>query len=92
MNPGFSPEIQSIVDEQLATGQYGSADEVVLEAVRLLAERNRRLERLRREIQIGCDEIERGEYTDYDDASLKARFDELKQRAAEGIERTGRSP
>jgi len=53
MTGSLSSELQHLVQEQLATGRYGSENELLLEAVRLLADRNRRRETLRRELQSG---------------------------------------
>ena len=80
------PELQQLVEAGLATGNYGSEDELLLEAVRLLADRDRRREELRRELQIGRDQLDRGEYTEYDEETLRQRFDQLKQRAQRRIE------
>ncbi len=35
------------------------------------------LEELRREIQIGRDQLDRGEYTEHDEQSLRKLFDEI---------------
>ncbi len=69
-----STELRHLVEHEMATGNYRSEDEVLLEAVRLLAERNRLLQ----EIDAGTRQLERGEYTDYDVEALRARFDGLK--------------
>jgi hypothetical protein len=44
----------------------------------LLAERDQRREEFRREVQIGLDQLDRGEYTEYDDESLKEFFEQIK--------------
>lgn len=79
----ITPELQQLVEQGLASGNYGSRDELLLEAVRLLARRDQQREELRRQIQIGRDQLDRGEYTEYDDESLRQFFDELQD---EGIE------
>jgi antitoxin ParD1/3/4 len=56
----LSPRIEALIKEKVASGQYADANEVVSEGLRLLEERDR-LERLRAEIAIGFEEIERGE-------------------------------
>lgn len=86
MSESLSPEVQQVVQQELAAGRYGSENEVLLEAVRLLAERNRRREELRREIQIGRDQLDRGEYTEYDEVSLRKYFDELQRRGRQRYE------
>jgi len=37
------------------------------------------IDRLRREIQIGIDELDRGEYEEFDDDSLKEFFEQIKR-------------
>jgi antitoxin ParD1/3/4 len=91
MNEPLSSEVQQLLSQQLATGEYSSADEVLLEAVRLLAERNRCREELRRQIQIGRDQLDRGEFAEYDDDALRERFEQLKQRAEERVDRNRQS-
>ncbi len=86
MADSFSPELQQLVERELAAGSYRSEDELLLAAVRLLAQRDRRREELRREIQIGRDQLDRGEYTEYDEQTLRELFDQLKQRAQRRIE------
>ena len=85
----LSPELQQLVEQSLASGNYGSRDELLMEAVRLLARRDQQREELRRQIQIGRDQIDRGEYTEYDDEGLRERFKQLKERARQRIERNG---
>lgn len=82
----FSPELRRLVHEAFATGHYASEDDLLIEAVRLLNERNRRLEELRRQLEIGRDQLDRGEYTEYDEVSLRAFFDDLQQRGQQRYE------
>ena len=77
--------------QELASGKYGSQDELLVEAVRLLAERDRRREQLRQELQIGRDQLDRGEYTEYDEKTLRERFDQLKDRVRQRIEKSKNS-
>ncbi len=86
MSHSFPPELQQLVSDQLATGDYSSEDEGLLAGVRLLADRTRQREELRRELQIGRDQLDRGEYTEYDEHTLRERFDQLKQRVQDRIE------
>ena len=79
-------ELEQLVRQEMATGKYASPDQMLLEAVRLLAERNRRRDALRQEVQIGRDQLDRGEYTDYDEHSLRQRFEQLKERVQRRVE------
>ena len=59
------PELEHYVGDLVQTGAYPTSSEVVREALRLLKERDEvraiRLQRLQAEIQIGIDELDRGE-------------------------------
>ena len=73
-------EFESFVQYQLATGGYHSAQEVVSDALRLL--RQQKLETLREEIQVGVDDLERGDEIIIDDEQgLKRFFDDLEEEA-----------
>jgi antitoxin ParD1/3/4 len=66
--------LEAWVHESVQSGRYESVDAVVHEALCLVEERdagfnNRRAE-LRREIEIGLQQLERGQAKTYDDQSL----------------------
>jgi antitoxin ParD1/3/4 len=78
----LSPELEALIAEQVESGHYPSPGEVVRDALRLLQERlmlpERKRESLRRDVQIGLEALDRGEYDEYDDpsqlaAEIKAR-------------------
>jgi antitoxin ParD1/3/4 len=68
MNIYLKPEQEQFIQEQLKTGRYNTADEVIAEAFRLLKEREtinqRRLEELRQKIASGTEQIAKGQVTD----------------------------
>ena len=68
MNVSLTPELEQLIHKKVESGLYLSASEVVREALRLLEERDRlnamKLEELRKEIQIGIDQADRGELLD----------------------------
>jgi antitoxin ParD1/3/4 len=74
MNVSLTPQLEELVRRKVESGLYGSASEVMREALRLLDEhdllRSMRLEELRAEIQKG---LESGEPTPLDIAAIKAR-------------------
>jgi antitoxin ParD1/3/4 len=74
MNISLTPQLEDLVKKKVDSGLYGSASEVMREALRLLEERDRlqamRLEELRAEIKKG---IESGESTPLDIGAIKAR-------------------
>jgi len=59
--------LEQFVHDVISTGRYGDAVEVVTEALRLLERR----ERLRQEVAAGVEQLDRGEYTEYDEGSFE---------------------
>ena len=84
MNVALTPELEKLVNDELKSGPYKSAGEVVREGLRLVRLRRKHLAALRRELQIGLDEIERSEFVEYD--SVDELFEDIesavKKRAA----------
>ena len=68
MNVSLPSELAAFVEGEVASGQYGTASEVVREALRLLRRSREEYEQkmaiLRREIQIGLDDIDAGRISD----------------------------
>jgi putative addiction module CopG family antidote len=71
-------EYQAFVKTVIESGEFQSEEQVVGESLRLLAERDRSREEFRRAVQVGLDQLDRGEYTEYDDESLKDFFEQIK--------------
>ncbi len=67
MNVNLTPNLELYVRDRASTGDYNNASEVVREAIRLLKrqeeEQQLKLERLREAIQVGIDDMEKGNYT-----------------------------
>ena len=82
MNISLTPELEKLIKQKVASGMYHSASEVIREALRLLKERDEhhqmRIEQLRRDIQIGLDQIARGEVHDGEEV-----FSELRRMSRE---------
>lgn len=61
-------EIEQLIDEQVKSGRYQSASEVVLEGLRLLSVRDqidkKRFAELKQEIAMGIEAADRGELVD----------------------------
>jgi antitoxin ParD1/3/4 len=66
------PEFEEFVQNELASGHYHSAEEVVAEGLRLL--REHKLYELRKEIDAGLRQIERGEGNRLADSDALDRF------------------
>ncbi|MGI4787449.1 MAG: type II toxin-antitoxin system ParD family antitoxin [Janthinobacterium lividum] len=91
MNVSLTPELENLVQQKVQSGLYTSASEVVREALRLLNDRDtiqqQRLSELQREIKVGLDQLNRGEGIAYNEQSLNAMFDRIKQEGREAISR-----
>lgn len=77
MSSMVPPEFQQFVEQQIVSGRYHSADEVVSDGLPLLQERDRRLQELRAEIQPALDRLDRGEGIELDEAGLEDFFDQI---------------
>lgn len=87
MNISLTPDLEKLIQAKVESGQYLSASEVVSEALYLLKERDQiremRLEELRKEIQIGIDQADRGELEPLDIHGTLAKV-RNRRRNAEG--------
>lgn len=70
MNVSLTPELEQYVTNKVESGLYQTASEVVREGLRLLKEKEElhqtKLDELRREIQVGIDQADRGELSPLD--------------------------
>jgi len=85
------PELQRFVEQELASGRYQSAEEVVAEGLRLL--RERKLYELRKDVDAGVQQLDRGEGIELEDQeTLQRFFDDIKGRGRLRLEpgKTGR--
>jgi antitoxin ParD1/3/4 len=80
MNISLTPELEQLVNDKVKSGMYQTASEVIREGLRLLKERDQRLESLRRDVRAGFEAIERGEYTDYDVSNIRDLAKRVKAR------------
>jgi antitoxin ParD1/3/4 len=91
MNVSLTPRFQRMIDRRVASGRYGSASEVVREALRLLEEREAlqqaRLRQLRRDVGVGMRALERGDAIPFDSAVRESVKAEGRQRLAQGKRR-----
>jgi antitoxin ParD1/3/4 len=76
------PDLAQFVANQLALGKYGSASDVVCDAVRLMREREERLEALRTEVDRGIAQLESGDFVELDgEEDIDAFFNDVLARA-----------
>lgn len=64
------------IKNEIASGRYGSASEVIRDALRTLEERRTKLEALRAHLTEGADQAVRGEYVDQSLEEILAEFKE----------------
>lgn len=79
-------DLQQFVHTVIAAGSYKDETEVVDQTLRLLQERQRHIEELRREIQPDLDRVDRGEGIELDDAGLDAFFADVEARGRAELE------
>jgi antitoxin ParD1/3/4 len=85
----LTPEVQTFVREELASGRYQTIDELLLAGLNLLASQSgsnqyqSRYAKLRQDIEVGLAEADRGELIDAD-----VVFDRLRQKLQQQREMT----
>lgn len=81
MNVSLPPELEARVRQRVETGMYGSASEVIREALRLFEAyeevRSAKLESLRLDIARGLDDVKSGRVAEINLANIKQRGREL---------------
>ncbi len=79
----FPPDIEQFVRQELAGEEYGSRDDLIVDALRVLREVKGRHEKLRDEVRHSIAQADRGEVspldTDRTKAEARRRFDERGQ-------------
>lgn len=72
----LSPELERFVANLVETGQFADPDEVVAEALAALKTRQQcqaeELDELRREVAIGIEQADRGEFVEFSADEIKA--------------------
>jgi antitoxin ParD1/3/4 len=88
MNVNLGNVLDNFVADLLKTGLYQSQSEVVREGLRLLKEREElkglRLAELRREIAVGSEQADRGEFVDGEEAIAEIRGRSAGRKRAKG--------
>jgi antitoxin ParD1/3/4 len=81
MNVSLQPELKAFVDEKVRVGDHVTVDDVINYALHVLREQERQeredfdpqaLEELRRQVDVGLAELERGEGSEWDAEEIKA--------------------
>ncbi|HEX5053616.1 MAG TPA: type II toxin-antitoxin system ParD family antitoxin [Planctomycetota bacterium] len=81
MNVHLTPELKKLVEDEVASGQYASASEVIREGLRLLVEERRWREEVRSKIADGVAEAKAGKLVHGEPAfeRLRARIESRRQ-------------
>ena len=79
-------DLEPFVQQQVATGQYGSPDEVVVAGLRVLRELKRRQAEFQEQVQAGVDQVDRGEGIKLAANELRAFFDDIQARGRQRYE------
>jgi putative addiction module CopG family antidote len=91
MSTDFLPsDLSQFVKAEVANGNFSSEEQVMIEGVQLLRERKLKLEELRAALKAADEEIERGEYTEYDQDGLRRLMEEIKQQGRREYEESQR--
>ena len=80
MNISLTPELEQFVADKVNSGMYKTSGEVIREGLRLLKERDERLQSLRGDIRAGFEAVDRGEFTDYDESNVQELAERVKTR------------
>lgn len=88
----ITPELQSVIEEQIKTGRFASAEEVVAEGLRLFKQhldfQRFQHEALRRELEQGHEQAQRGDTVPFDADAMQRRIRErlaAERAAAESV-------
>ena len=76
-------DIETSIRQDVERGHFPDAGEVVREAMRLLEEQERQLDELRAKLQVGLDELDRGEGIEWTPAlreQIRREADEMYRR------------
>ncbi|MYB49687.1 MAG: hypothetical protein F4X72_10570 [Dehalococcoidia bacterium] len=92
MDISLSPEVQRRIERTLSEGRYGSANELVLDALDELEGAHEdslaQASRFDEEVSEAIQEIQRGEYTDYTREELLHAFSRARTQGLEFLSKT----
>lgn len=80
MTISLTPELEELVNDEMKRGEYKTASEVLREGLRLVRLRREMIAGLKHEIQIGIDDIKRGNYVEY--TSVEDLFEDIEAAVA----------
>ena len=84
MSIRLTPEVEALIRQKVDSGHYASPDEVIQAAIRLLDERDQRLQHLRALLAVGSEQERRGELIDFTPELLDEIDREVEERFQRG--------
>jgi antitoxin ParD1/3/4 len=78
------PDLEARIQQKVAAGFFSDADEVVREAMRLLDAQERQLDELRAKLQVGLDQLARGERIVYTPSLMDEIMRDVEERFRRG--------
>jgi antitoxin ParD1/3/4 len=76
LNVSLTPELEKLVKDKVKSGRYLSSSEVVREGLRLLEQldrfREEKLDALRRDVELGIEQADRGDIAPFDPDHYRA--------------------
>ena len=88
-NISLTPEQDAFVESVVKAGEYQNASEAFRDALRALQQRRRedalKLKALRVQIKAGVEALERGEFTEVDEADLEGYLESLAIESGTGL-------
>ena len=76
MSIAFPDDMEQFVQNAIASGKFRSREELVSAALTMFRNREEKLDRLREDIQIGIEQLERGDYREISSSEEHASFRE----------------
>ncbi len=87
----LTDELEELINAKVRSGAYKSADEVVMESLRLLIAKEDGMDALRREIMRGIEDFQLGRFTNYStDAELETFSNEIIRQGQERQNASGK--
>jgi antitoxin ParD1/3/4 len=81
MNVSLPESLRQYVEEKVREGGYGSASEFIRELIRIAKARETKEAELRELVQLGLEQLHRGESLEFGESDLSKFFEEVKARA-----------
>lgn len=92
MSNAIPSDLEQFVQQQVATGEYHSQDEVVVAGLQVLREVKLRQAEFRQQVQTGIDQLDRGEGIELSHDELRAFFDDIQARGRQRYEASRKTP